>query len=395
MESGATYTIQLRARDTTGEAQAGDYTLKVERLHPSFLRYFPQNGVLHGYWDSKVEEGNHVDDGNVLNCGSHYANCRYGFSDLYGEYKLNGGAWNTLDTDDPPSNRNSSTVDLSGSVSGINAGVNIRFRARYSGTNIPTTDYIESPVQTYFGEVRLPPPYNLTVDSKELQVDPITYEITGQWMAQEFTGSQTGNLDWGYFIRLNDQVPFAVLGDDGRAREETFLWKLFGLLRINVRVSVKCTLSSGTCSDVGYGGTEYDIPAQVTWISTWSEPALLNLEPPQGSATEGALPVAAPDAAIVSLIYVVMDGVEYPRSETLAITMSLLLCLALAIGGAIFILRKMQPTLMGVVLAVAFFLFIFVGLGLELFGVPPELVVVIVAVPIVGMALSLIRRMAL
>ena len=157
-ESGTIYTVQLRARDTTGDAQAGDYTLKVERLYPSFLRYSYQNEVLHGYWDSKVEEGQYIDAGSVLSCGSYYANCRYGGSDLYGEYKLNDGAWNSLDTDDPPNNQNSSTVDLSGSVSGIDAGDDIQFRARYSGTNIPTTDYVESLVQTYFGEVRLPPP---------------------------------------------------------------------------------------------------------------------------------------------------------------------------------------------------------------------------------------------
>ena len=157
VESVTTYTIQLRARDTTGDAQAGDYTLKVERLYPSFLRYSYQNGVLHGYWDSKVEEGQYIDAGRVLNCGANYANCRYGNSDLYGEYKLNDGAWNNLATGNPPDNQNSSTVDLARSVSGIDAGDDIQFRARYSGTNIPTTDYVESPVQTYFGEVRLPP----------------------------------------------------------------------------------------------------------------------------------------------------------------------------------------------------------------------------------------------
>ena len=158
VESGTIYTVQLRARDTTGEAQAGDYTLKVERLlYPSFLRYSYQNGVLHGYWDSKVERGTYRDAGSVLSCGSHYANCRDGVASLYGEYKLNDGAWNNLATASPPDNQNSSTVDLGRSVSGIEAGDDIKFRARYSGTNIPTTDYVESLVQTYFGEVRLPP----------------------------------------------------------------------------------------------------------------------------------------------------------------------------------------------------------------------------------------------
>ena len=392
VESGTIYTVQLRARDTTGEAQAGDYTLKVERLYPSFLRYSYQNGVLHGYWDSKVEEGRYVDAGRVLDCGSYYANCRRGGSELYGEYKLNDGAWNGLATDDPPVNQNSSTVDLRKSVSGIEAGDDIQFRARYSGTNIPTTDYVESLVQTYFGEVRLPPPYGLTIESKQLEADPITYEIMGQWQGYEFAGA---DLEWGYYIRLNEQVPFAVSGDGGRAREEVFLWRTFGLLRINVRVSVKCTRSSGTCSDVGYGGTEYDIPAQATWISTWSQPTLLNVEPPQGTATKGSSPAAAPDAAVIGLVYAVMDGFEYPRSETLATTFSVLLCLGAAIGGAIFILRRMKTTMVGVMLATAFFLFIFVGLGMELFGVPPALVVVVVAVPIMGMALTVIRRMAL
>ena len=393
VESGTTYTIQLRARDTTGEAQAGDYTLKVERLlYPSFLRYSYQNGVLHGYWDSKVERGTYRDAGIVLSCGSHYANCRDGVASLYGEYKLNDGAWNNLATASPPDNQNSSTVDLGRSVSGIDAGDDIQFRARYSGTNIPTTDYVESPVQTYFGEVRLPPPYGLTIESKQLEADPITYEIMGQWQGYEFAGA---DLEWVYYIRLNEQVPFAVSGDGGRAREEVFLWRTFGLLRINVRVSVKCTRSSGTCSDVGYGGTEYDIPAQVTWISTWSQPTLLNVEPPQGAATKGSSPAAAPDAAVIGLVYAVMDGFEYPRSETLATTFSVLLCLGAAIGGAIFILRRMKITMVGVMLATAFFLFIFVGLGMELFGVPPALVVVVVAVPIMGMALTVIRRMAL
>ena len=214
----------------------------------------------------------------------------------------------------------------------------------------------------------------------------------GQWQGYEFAGA---DLEWGYYIRLNDQVPFAVSGDEGRAREEVFLWRTFGLLQINVRVSVKCTRSSGTCSDVGYGGTEYDIPAQATWISTWSQPTLLNVEPPQGTATEGSSPAAAPDAAVIGLVYAVMDGFEYPRSETLATTFSVLLCLGAAIGGAIFILRRMKTTMVGVILAAAFFLFIFVGLGMELFGVPPALVVVIVAVPIMGMALTVIRRTAL
>ena len=395
VESGTTYTVQLRARDTTGVAQAGEYTLKVERLLPAFLRYSYQSGVLHGYWDSKVEEGNYFDAGRVLSCGSARENCRYGVSDLYGEYKVNDGAWTSLGTNSPPSNRNSSTVDLSTGVSGIEAGDEIQLRARYSGTNIPTTEYVESPVQIYFGEVRLPPPYALNLDEQRVSEDPLTYEVTAQWNSFDFGGSNLGSLEWAYYLRLNEEEPFAVIGDSGRALEEVFLWRELGLLQVNVRVSAKCTLSSGSNCRVTYGTNSYSIPGQTTWISTWSEATLLNIAATQDVVATEAVAVPEPSALVIGIIYTIMDAVNFNRSEELAVALSLVLCLALASGVAWYLLKKLKPTFQGVAISSGCFLFIFVGLGLELFGVPPALVVIVVSIPCTLAALVLIRRFAL
>ena len=279
-------------------------------------------------------------------------------------------------------------------VSGISAADKIQFRAQYATS--PTDIFVESPPQYYFGETRLPPPYNITLQSRQLEVDPITHELTVQWQASEFSGTYANPtyLDWDYYIRLNDQVPFAVTADGGKALEEVFLWKKFGLLRTNVRVSVECLRVNNDCTDVLYAGVEYDIPKQTTWISTWSEPALLNLDSPQRVAGEAPDP-NEPDAGVVGLILLVMGGAGYPISETLATTFSVLLCLGLAVGGAVFIVRRMGATLVGVSLSAAFALFIFVGLGLELFGVDPALVVVIIAAPLTLAALTLIRRLSL
>ena len=190
-------------------------------------------------------------------------------------------------------------------------------------------------------------------------------------------------------------TPFTVSSGSGRNLEESFLWRESGLLQVQVRTSVTCTSTGDPCEEVDYGTGSYSIPAGATWLSTWSEPGVINLEAQSGGPVGEPVVVADPDALVIGLIYVGMDIFDYERDENIAITFSLLLCLGLAIGGAYFILRKMKQNLMGVMTAAAYFMFIFVGMGLVLFGVPPGLVVVMVAAPVIIFGLIFIRRLAL
>ena len=92
----STYTVQIRARDTTGPGRGGAFTLKVEPIQPAFLRFSYQNGTLHGYWDARMEDGYSHDSGMARVCYwslLQQLSLQYFDDQLDGQYKLNDGSW--------------------------------------------------------------------------------------------------------------------------------------------------------------------------------------------------------------------------------------------------------------------------------------------------------------
>ena len=364
--SAGTYTVQLRSTtifSISDDAAGGAYNVRVTRLQPAFSTSEYANGVA-VLWNAGAS----------------------GLS-LKIEYRLTTDTTWTEATSSVAADSNRIARQV---ISGLDAGQPFVTRAAYYNSSYFTD---ESPVQVVFGDVRLPPPYNLSVENRLLSEDPLSYEVRAAWEAPVVVveGGDASNFDWGYYVRLNEGQPYK---SDGQSQEDLFIWTLPGLLAVRAMVWMDCeyTVATSIC-DVNYGGVDYDIPGTELWVSTWSNAGSVNLV---GVVDEvgSVLGPSEPDPAVIQLIYAIFDGIGQERSATLAKTLSVLLCLALGLAGGKFILSKVGATFMGVVLSVAFFMFIFAGLGISLFGVPPALVVVMVVLPLMGAAMMLIRRVS-
>ena len=242
----------------------------------------------------------------------------------------------------------------------LDAGQPFVTRAAYYNASYFTD---ESPVQLVFGDVRLPPPYNLSVENRLLSEDPLSYEVRASWEAPVVVveGADASSFDWGYFVRLNEGQPYK---SDGQSQEDLFIWTLPGLLAVRAMVWMDCKYTAATSiCDVNYGGVDYDIPGTELWVSTWSNAGSVNLVGVVAEAGSVVGP-SEPDPAVIQLIYAIFDGIGQELSATLAKTLSVLLCLALGLAGGAFILSRVGVTFIGVVLSAAFFMFIFAGLGI-------------------------------
>ena len=364
--SAGTYTIQLRSRtilSISDDAPGGAYNLVVTRLQPRFSTSEYANGVVVLF---------HAGASGLL---------------LQIEYRLTTDTTWTQATSARAAGVNGIARQV---ISALDAGQPFVTRAAYYNASYFID---ESPVQLVFGDVRLPPPYNLSVENRLLSEDPLSYEVRASWEAPVVVveGADASSFDWGYFVRLNEGQPYK---SDGQSQEDLFIWTLPGLLAVRAMVWMDCKYTAATSiCDVNYGGVDYDIPGTELWVSTWSNAGSVNLVGVVAEAGSVVGP-SEPDPAVIQLIYAIFDGIGQERSATLAKTLSVLLCLALGLAGGKFILSKVGATFMGVVLSVAFFMFIFAGLGISLFGVPPALVVVMVVLPLMGAAMMLIRRVS-
>ena len=364
--SAGTYTVQLRSRTSVSisdDAAGGAYNVRVTRLQPRFSTSEYANGVV-VLWNAGAS----------------------GLS-LKIEYRLTTDTTWTQATSSVAAGSNRIARQV---ISGLDAGQSFVTRAAYYNSSYFTG---ESPVQVVFGDVRLPPPYNLSVENRLLSKDPLSYEVRATWGAPVVVveGADASNFDWGYYVRLNEGQPYK---SDGQSQEDLFIWTLPGLLAVRAMVWMDCeyTVATSIC-DVNYGGVDYDIPGTELWVSTWSNAGSVNLVGVVAEAGSVVGP-SEPDPAVIQLIYAIFDGVGQELSATLAKTLSVLLCLALGLAGVAFILSRVGVTFIGVVLSAAFFMFIFAGLGILLFGVPPALVVVMVVLPLMGAAMMSIRRVS-
>ena len=199
--------IQLRARDVVsraGRGTGGGYALRVERIRPAFLRMSYVDGNLEAYWDTGVYEGRPLFAGAVQSCTGYFRNCRYGTAAIVTQYNVNGGSWEEHQAGDPakpPPDINSSIAQATKAVAGIVAGDRLAFRARYATSQ---DDYAQSLLQTFYGEIRLPAPTDLTLQKRMLENEIMTYQITAQWSAPEFSGDSLGDLNWHYLMQLNE-----------------------------------------------------------------------------------------------------------------------------------------------------------------------------------------------
>ena len=367
--SAGVYTIQLRAQDRitdSASARGGQYNLVLTRLQPTFSTSEYDNGVT-VIWDLGAR-------GTDL--------------EIKIEYKLTTATDWTQAVASVAAPSTSSIVRYT--ITALEAGVPFLTRAAFDNSSV----FTESPPQLVFGDVRLPPPYNLSVENRLLSEDPLSYEVRAAWEAPLVVveGADQSNFDWGYYVRLNEGQPYK---SDGQSQEDVFIWTRPGLLAVRALVWMDCEYTAATSiCDVNYGGVDYDIPGTQLWVSTWSNAGSVNLVGVVDEAGSVVGP-SEPDPAVIQMIYAVFDGIGQERSETLAKTLSVLLCLALGLAGGAFILSRVGVTFIGVVLSAAFFMFIFAGLGVLLFGVPPALVVVMVVLPLMGATMISIRRMSL
>ena len=371
--SAGTYTLQLRstvAADSGQSGIGGAYSVKVTRLQP-------EPTGLSGFGDRMLtawKVGLPVSD-DTLNTIA---------LPIKIEYKeTKDAAWTVEQASISPENGQQSFVE---EVTGLNVGGTYHARAAYVGA----THYVETADIRVAGQVQLAPgPSGVQASFTLVDEDTNQHEVRVEWETPFF--SVDDDTTWKYWLRLDEGIPFPNPSGVEHSQEHRFLYSKPGLLGIEVRNGFRCTETTGDC-EITYNGNEYEIPAQGEWSTVWSGPAFVVIPGEVAVAGEGAS--AAPDQAVVALLYTVMGAAGASENEGLARTLSVLLCLVLAAFAAFWVVRRFGLNTSTVIVAALAFLLIFAGLGLEFFGVPPPLVIVIVVVPFALAGFSLMRKFA-
>ena len=371
--SAGTYTLQLRstvAADSGQTGIGGAYSVQVTRLQP-------EPTGLSGFGDRMLtawKVGLPVSD-DTLNTIA---------LPIKIEYKeTKDAAWTVEQVSISPENGEQSFVE---EVTGLNVGGTYHVRAAYVGA----THYIETADIRVAGQVQLAPgPSGVQASFMLVDEDTNQHEVRVEWETPFFTVDD--DTTWKYWLRLDEGIPFPNPSGVEHSQEHRFLYSKPGLLGIEVRSGFRCTETTGDC-EITYNGNEYEIPAQGEWSTVWSGPAFVVIPGEVALAGEGAS--ADPDQAVVALLYTVMGAAGASENEGLARTLSVLLCLVLAAFAAFWVVRRFGLNTSTVIVAALAFLLIFAGLGLEFFGVPPPLVIVIVVVPFALAGFSLIRKFA-
>ena len=240
-------------------------------------------------------------------------------------------------------------------------------------------------------EVRASPgPYGVQATVHLVEAATNQHEVQVEWETPSFTADD--DTDWTYWLRLDGGAPFANTEGNEHSQEHDFYYTDPGLLDIEVRTNFHCAMPLGHCALI-YSGQALEIPAGHTWTTVWSAPALADITAAGFQAGEAAV-LADPDPAVVELIETGMSAIDMKDDPGLARTLAVLLCLTLATIAAASVTAKFGLTSPSVVVAALLWYIIFAGLGLQFFGVPQALVIVLVAVPFILAALTLIRRFA-
>ena len=371
--SAGTYTLQLRstvAADSGQSGIGGAYSVKVTRLQP-------EPTGLSGFGDRMLtawKVGLPVSD-DTLNTIA---------LPIKIEYKeTKDAAWTVEQASISPENGQQSFVE---EVTGLNVGGTYHVRAAYVGA----THYVETADIRVAGQVQLAPgPSGVQASFMLVDEDTNQHEVRVEWETPFFTVDD--DTTWKYWLRLDEGIPFPNPSGVEHSQEHRFLYSKPGLLGIEVRSGFRCTETTGDC-EITYNGNEYEIPAQGEWSTVWSGPAFVVIPGEVAVAGEGAS--ADPDQAVVALLYTVMGAAGASENEGLARTLSVLLCLVLAAFAAFWVVRRFGLNTSTVIVAALAFLLIFAGLGLEFFGVPPPLVIVIVVIPFALAGFSLMRKFA-
>ena len=272
-------------------------------------------------------------------------------------------------------------------VTGLNVGGTYNVRAAYVGA----THDVETADIRVAGQVQLAPgPSGVQAFFKLVNEDTNQHEVRVEWETPYF--SVDDDTTWKYWLRLDEGIPFPNPSGVEHSQEHRFLYSKPGLLGIEVRSGFRCTETTGDC-EITYNGNEYEIPAQGEWSTVWSGPAFVVIPGEVAVAGEEAS-AAPPDQAVVALLYTVMGAAGASENEGLARTLSVLLCLVLAVFAAFWVVRRFGLNTSTVIVAALAFLLIFAGLGLEFFGVPSPLVIVIVVIPFALAGFSLMRKFA-
>ena len=365
------YTLQLRstAGVSEGSGRSGAYSLQLTRLQPVSTLADAFGTTMTTGWDVGVTVSS-----NSLNRV---------YLPLKLDYKeTEDTSWTSATASVSPAN---GERDFTTEVTGLTVGNSYRVRAAY--TNSAT--YVESDEVLAFGLVQITgPPYGVQASTKLINENTGKYRIRVEWETPPFTVDD--DTTWGYWLRLDEGTPFPNPTGYEHSQEHHFLYSRPGLLSIEVRNNFECTATTGHC-DVTYNLQDYDIPAGTQWLTVWSAPATVHI-PRSGVGPGKEAEPNEPAPAVMELIGAVMAAFSMTESPTLARTLSVLICLALATAAAFAITRKFGMRLAPVVLATLVWYVIFAGLGLEFFGVPAPLVMVLVIAPLALGSYSLIRR---
>ena len=371
--SAGTYTLQLRSTVSVTEsptsARGGSYTVQLRRLSPS-------PGAINGFGNSILttwDVGALVSN-NSLNTVSLPVKIDYKDTSDTG--------WTSKTTSVSPANGQRS---LTTNITGITTGNTYQVRAAYTNS----TTYVETDPFRVFGHVRLSPaPSGVQATSNMANEATGQHEVRVEWETTDFTVDS--DTRWGYWLRLNEGVPFANPSGYEHSQQHYFLYSEPGLLNVEVRNQFRCTRSTGNC-DITYHGTDYEVPALGEWLTTWSAPATVRIPGPAEAAGEGLTP-EEPHAAVVQVISAAMDAAGVDSSAGASRSLAVLLCLALAFAVAFAVVKRFGMNLAPVVVATLVWYAVFAGLGPEFFGVPPALVIILIVVPLALGGLTLVRR---
>ena len=372
--SAGTYTLQLRSTvSVTGSpasARVGSYSVQLTRLSPSPGAISGLGSAILTSWDVGVAVSN-----NSLNTIALTVKIDYKDTSDTG--------WTSKTTSVSPANGRRS---LTSNITGITTGNTYQVRAAYTNS----TTYVETDSFRVFGHVRLSPaPSGVQATANMVNEATGQYEVRVEWETTDF--SVDSSTTWGYWLRLNEGVPFANPSGYEHSQEHYFLYSEPGILSIEVRNQFRCTLSTGNC-DITYRGADYEVPALGEWVTVWSAPATLRIAGVDDVAAGEELTRKNPDQAVVQVISVVMDAAGVDSSAGATRSLAVLLCLALAFAVAFAVVKRFGMNLAPVVLATLVWYAVFAGLGPEFFGVPPALVITLIVVPLALGGFSLVRR---
>ena len=222
--SAGTYTLQLRSTVSVTEsptsARGGSYSVQLTRLSPSPGAINGLGSSILTSWDVGALVSN-----NSLNTIALTVKIDYKDTSDTG--------WTSKTTSVSPANGRRS---LTSNITGITTGNTYQVRAAYTNS----TTYVETDSFRVFGHVRLSPaPSGVQATSNMVNEATGQYEVRVEWETTGFTVDSS--TTWGYWLRLNEGVPFANPSGYEHSQEHYFLYSEPGILSIEVRNQFRCT----------------------------------------------------------------------------------------------------------------------------------------------------------